>query len=124
MSVPDLINGLFEGSAGILLWWNVRRIWKDKKLRGVSLVPTAVFTAWGFWNLWYYPYLNQTLSFLAGILVVFANTTWVSLAVYYKFFYKKNTAIQRWHNKYVLGIINWYFSTDFPNFKKLKARLK
>lgn len=95
MSWQDLVNGLFEGGAGILLWWNVVRIVKDKKLRGVSLVPTAVFTAWGFWNLYYYPHLGQILSFFAGISVVVANTTWVALAVYYKFFYKKSPPPER-----------------------------
>lgn len=84
MDAADLINALFESSAGLFLWNNVRLLYKHKKVRGVSVLSTTVFTLWGYWNLYYYPYLNQWLSFLGGILVVFANTTWVYLALRYR----------------------------------------
>ena len=83
MLIQDLINGLFECSAGFLLWWNVRILLRDKKIRGISILPTAVFGLWGFWNLYYYPFLEQHLSFLGGLFVVAANTAWVILAIYY-----------------------------------------
>ena len=83
MNIPDLINGCFEISAGILLWLNVRKLLKDKQLRGITILPTLVFGLWGFWNLYYYPYLKQMISFVGGISVVAANTTWVILAIYY-----------------------------------------
>jgi hypothetical protein len=83
MNLPDLINGLFEGSGGFLLANNVRLLLKHKAVKGVSIVTTAIFSCWGFWNLFYYPHLKQWLSFSGGILVVIANTTWVVLAIYY-----------------------------------------
>ena len=86
----DLVNGLFEFCAGILLWWNVRMILRDKKIRGVSILPTFVFGLWGWWNLYYYPFLGQTLSFWGGIFVVTANTTWVALAIHYTLKEKKS----------------------------------
>jgi len=94
VTTQDLINAGFECSAGILLWMNVIKLYKDKVLRGVAITPTLVFTLWGYWNLYYYPHLNQTLSFLAGILVTIANTTWVVLAIHY---YKKgkNNAVRQ-----------------------------
>ena len=84
MTIPDLINGSFEAFGGVLLCMNIVRILKDKKVSGVSLVPVSFFTLWGCWNLFYYPHLNQWASFMGGILVVLANTTWVLLAIYYK----------------------------------------
>ena len=90
----DFVNGSFEFCAGLLLWWNVRIILKDKKIRGVSILPSAVFGLWGFWNLYYYPFLKQILSFLGGIFVVFANTTWVVLAIYYTLKEKKKVKIK------------------------------
>lgn len=83
MSLPDLINSMFEFASGILLLNNCRILFKDKKVREVSIFTTAVFAMWGYWNLYYYPHLNQMLSFCAGLLVVAANTLWVILAVYY-----------------------------------------
>jgi len=83
MQIPDLINGNFEFIAGILLWLNVFRVYRDKQIQGIHIFPTAFFALWGFWNLFYYPHLGQWLSFVGGIMVVVPNTIWVSLAVYY-----------------------------------------
>jgi hypothetical protein len=37
----------------------------------------------GFWNLFYYPHLDQWLSFAGGVLIVLANTVWIAMAVHY-----------------------------------------
>jgi hypothetical protein len=84
MNLPDLINGMFEMASGLFLWNNVRLLVRDRAIRGVSIVTTAVFSAWGFWNLFYYPHLGQWASFAGGINVVAANTAWVILAMRYR----------------------------------------
>jgi hypothetical protein len=84
MTLPDLINGGFELFGGALNWLNVRQILKDKQIKGVSVVPSAIFTTWGFWNLYYYPHLDQWASFTGGLIIVGANAAWVYLALKYK----------------------------------------
>ena len=84
MQIPDLINGSFECFGGTLLCINIYRLLRDKQVRGISLIPVIFFTLWGYWNLFYYPHLNQWVSFFGGILVVLANTMWVLMAIYYK----------------------------------------
>lgn len=84
VSIPDLINGLFEASAGFFVLAHCRRVIKDKLVKGVSIIATIFFTSWGFWNLYYYPYLDQWLSFIGGLFIVSANTLWVILMLYYK----------------------------------------
>jgi hypothetical protein len=79
----DTINALFEAGGAVLLWLNVRRLYSDKRLLGISLVPTIWYTTWGAWNLVYYYGLGQLASWVAGIGVFMANAVWVSLAVYY-----------------------------------------
>ena len=81
---PDIINGSFEFIAGFLLWNNVRVLHKDRQVRGVSILTTAFFSLWGFWNLIYYPFLGQWFSAIAGINVVAANSTWVILMIRFK----------------------------------------
>lgn len=81
---PDLINGLFEFFGGLFLFLNVKRLHKDKKLSGVSFVPTAFFTVWGYWNLYFYPTVGAMWSFYGGILVMVMNTTWIVMALYYR----------------------------------------
>ena len=83
MSTADLVNGLFETCGGLFILLNILRIRKDKKVTGVCIAPTAFFTVWGLWNLYYYPSLDQWMSFFGGLAVVTGNAVWVGLALYY-----------------------------------------
>lgn len=88
IQLGDLINGTFEMIGGFFLWSNVYRLYKDKTLRGINIEPVAFFSAWGYWNLYYYPSLDQWFSFIGGLNIVAANTVWVAQAVYYTYWYK------------------------------------
>lgn len=78
----DVINGLFELIGGCLLMLNVRRLWRDRKVVGVSLWPVVFYTAWGFWNLYFYPSVKAPWSFWGAITVVTANASWLLLYVW------------------------------------------
>ena len=80
---PDLINGLFELFGSVMLWKNVIQLYKDKQVRGVHWTATGFFAAWGYWNLFYYPHLDQWWSFAGGISIVIANTIWLFQMLYY-----------------------------------------
>lgn len=84
MTLPDLINGLFEFGGGLFLMGNVKKLYQDKQLRGVMWQPTLFFTTWGYWNCFYYPHLNQWLSFTGGLVIVCVNSVWVYLALKYR----------------------------------------
>jgi peptidoglycan biosynthesis protein MviN/MurJ (putative lipid II flippase) len=79
----DLVNGLFELFAGFFVLLHCRRLYIDKQVKGVSLIATIFFTSWGFWNLYYYPWLGQWLSFFGGLAIVSANALWIAMMVYY-----------------------------------------
>lgn len=83
VTIPDTINGAFEAFGGLMNLINVLRLYRDKGYRGISVLPTIFFTAWGFWNCAYYPILHQWCSFAGGLLIVAANAAWVSMALYY-----------------------------------------
>lgn len=80
---PDLINGVFETVGGLMCWMNVQKVLKDKSVAGVYWPIQAFFSAWGLWNLYYYPTLNQWASFVGGVFLVVGNTIWTVLAAYY-----------------------------------------
>jgi hypothetical protein len=80
---PDVVNGLFECVGGLLLWLNVRETYRAKGVRGVSAVPTVVFVAWGYWNLYFYPWANAWVSWVGGMVIVAANTVWLGQMVWY-----------------------------------------
>lgn len=86
--IPDFINGLFEILGGLFILLSCRRLRADKAVHGVSLLHIAFFNSWGFWNLGYYPSLGQWWSFVGGLGVVTANTTWLCMLIYYKWFYR------------------------------------
>lgn len=80
----DLINGLFELIGAAFILDHVRTLYRDKQVKGVSIVATVFFASWGFWNLYYYPSLGQWWSFLGGLAIVSANSLWIGMMIYYK----------------------------------------
>lgn len=81
---PDALNAVFEFVGGLMLWGNVRRLYRDKQTKGVSLLPTAFFTSWGLWNLYFYPAVGAPLSFFGGAFLAVANLTWLGQMAFYR----------------------------------------
>ena len=80
---PDIINGCFEGAGGFFIVLSVRKLYREKLVRGVSWMPVAFFSAWGYWNLFYYPALDQWISFAGGVSITVVNTIWLAQIAYY-----------------------------------------
>ena len=80
---PDMVNVLFELVGGLMLWGNVVRLYRDKMVRGVHWTYMSFFAIWGWWNLYYYPYLDQWWSFAGGVSLVVANSVWIAQLFYY-----------------------------------------
>jgi hypothetical protein len=85
VQIPDLVNGSFEFVGSLFLVINIMRLRRDKKVLGVSSLPVMFFTFWGIWNLYFYPYLHQTFSFIGGIGVVLVNSVWLAHVAYFKY---------------------------------------
>ncbi len=83
MSWPDLVNGALEASSSLFVLLSIRRLCRDKVVRGVSVVGVAFFALWAYWNLFYYPQLNQWASFYGSIGLAVADTVWFGQIVYY-----------------------------------------
>lgn len=78
---PDAINALFELVGSFMTWRNFVQLRRDRTVAGVYWPVTVFFSVWGLWNLWYYPALDQWLSFFAGIVLCAGNIAWVILAL-------------------------------------------
>jgi hypothetical protein len=81
--ILDAINGIFEILGAVIISLNIRRIRKDKEVRGFDWRVMGFFTLWGYWNLIYYPALGQIFSLVAGIGVVVMNSIYLFLILYY-----------------------------------------
>jgi ABC-type transport system involved in cytochrome c biogenesis permease subunit len=84
MITADLINGLFELMAGFFVLNHCRILHAHKQVRGVSLTSSGFFLLWGVWNMYYYPALNQPLSFYGGVFVVVANAFYLGMMLRYR----------------------------------------
>ena len=80
----DLTNAIFEGGMAFAIMPSVLKLYRDKLVRGIHWFHIAFPTAWGFWNLYYYPWLGQHASFWAGLAVVSVNVVYLSMMLYYK----------------------------------------
>lgn len=81
--ISDIVNGIFEIIGGLFILNHCRVLYKDKQVKGVSVLSTVVFTLWGFCNLYFYPSLNQMISFVGGVIMVIANTLYVGMLIHY-----------------------------------------
>lgn len=80
MTLPDLINGCFEGGASLAQIVNIRALLRHRAVRGISLPSTAFFNVWGVFNL-YYAHLNQGLSWYGSLCLSTTNAVWLGLAI-------------------------------------------
>lgn len=81
---PDMINGAFEFAGAIAILNHCRALFKAKSSDGISALSTGFFFAWGLWNLFYYPHLDQLWSTAGGIAIVSANLLWIGLILKYR----------------------------------------
>jgi hypothetical protein len=79
----DAVNGSFELVGGFAVLLHCWKLYKDKQIKGVSWLASLFFTLWGYWNLYYYPHLEQWLSLFGGTVIVAGNTMWVAMMLYY-----------------------------------------
>lgn len=79
----DAANALLETLGGFFVLGHCRAVWRDRQVKGVSVISTVFFLVWGVWNLYYYPSLGQWLSLAGGIFLTLANLLWVSLLIYF-----------------------------------------
>jgi hypothetical protein len=82
--IPDLVNGSFEAVGGVTTFFNCLRLYKDKEVKGVVWQLTIFYTVWAIWNMYYYPHLNQWLSFWGGLVIVLGNLIWITQVIYYR----------------------------------------
>jgi hypothetical protein len=105
----DQINGLFELIGSLFIFNHCWTLYKDKIVKGVSILSTVYFFSWGIWNLFFYPSLHQMWSFYGGLAIMAANTLWIAMMVYYKY---RNFDLFRWQKpdlpeKIIKWVMQW-----------------
>jgi hypothetical protein len=73
----DSVNAAFETFGAWSAWANVKRLRRDKEVKGVVWQFTIIWQLWGVWNIWYYYGLQQWYSWTAGMILCAGNTVWI-----------------------------------------------
>lgn len=82
--MADIINASFEFVGIIAVWLNIRAILRDRQVKGVSVLNVLFFSIWGFWNIYYYPSLEQFWSGVAAGLLAASNSFYFFLVMRFK----------------------------------------
>lgn len=80
----DGLNALVEGIGAAMVWWNVRALYRDKSLKGVTWQSQAYGLGWNAWHLIYYTSLDQWASFMGELAGASAVIAWLTLAYRYR----------------------------------------
>lgn len=79
----DFFNGIFQIFGTLFICRDIQLLLKHKTIKGKGVGSNLFFAVWGFWNLYYYPSLDQWFSFFGGLCIVIANMVWFSIAIHY-----------------------------------------
>jgi hypothetical protein len=79
----DWLNGVFELAGGAFILFSCIKLYRDKRVRGVSFIHVGYFTLWGYWNIHYYMNLGQWMSLIGSLSVTLINTIWLGMMIHY-----------------------------------------
>lgn len=79
----DLGNALFELAGGFFVAASIRKLYRDKRVAGISWAHVGFFTAWSWWNIYFYAKALQWLSLYGAYGLLVTNTAYLVLLVYY-----------------------------------------
>lgn len=82
--LPDIINATFEAAGSLFILNHCITLYRDKLVRGVSIISTAFFCLWGCWNAWFYLHLAQKFSWYAAMVLTLVNFVYIGMMIFYK----------------------------------------
>lgn len=82
--IPDTFNGLFEIGGALAIVPSIYEILDKREAKGIHWAHQLFFCSWGLWNLYYYPQLEQWMSFAGGVALVITNLFYTALVWKYK----------------------------------------
>ncbi len=86
LNIADTINSTFEVLGSLAILNNCVMLYQHKEVKGLSLKSVSFFYAWSMFNLYYFHSLNQPISTYAAISMFLADSIWMAMAIYYRFF--------------------------------------
>lgn len=83
MQIIDVINGTFETLGCLAVGLSIRQLLRDRRVQGYHWGSLLYFTSWGYWNIYYYPALDQWVSAVGATATALANTIYLGMIIYF-----------------------------------------
>lgn len=93
MQLPDIINACFEAGGSVFAFFSILKLYREKEVKGFSYWTSGFFSAFGYWNLYYYYHLQQWVSWGAAGFLGFMNMVWTLQAIYYSYLERTTTKL-------------------------------
>jgi hypothetical protein len=90
---PDAFNGTLESVGGLFIAMSVLKLHEEKQVRGVSWMHVGFFSCWGYWNIYYYAYLDQWFSWAGGLFLALTNSLWLFQILYYLWLERRSNVV-------------------------------
>lgn len=78
-----ILSMMFLACAAVLSF-HIVQLYKDKQVKGVSLIPTYVFIATNIFEVVYFYRLGDIMPTIGSAMMLVSNIIWLSMALYYK----------------------------------------
>lgn len=79
----DIIHSIFGIAIALFTCFNILKLYKDNKVKGVSIIFVIFLCVFNSWNIFYLFSLNQTFAAISGVLVLIVNSIWFGQMLYY-----------------------------------------
>ena len=64
--------------------WNIRLLWRDKRVVGISPLTVLFRSSANVWQAWFFFQMGEWAAFSAAVPATALNLAWVVLALYYQ----------------------------------------
>lgn len=85
MISAEQVLTVFFIACSAICWLNVRALYRDKTVKGVSIVPTCVFIATNIYEAWYFHHIHQFWAVFGSLSMLVVNLLWIILFLWYGF---------------------------------------
>ncbi len=82
--ILDQGTTFFELLVGAFQAYNCYVLYRDKAVKGASILAFMCYVAWNLFNLGFYSYLHLWWAFVGNLWLCWTNAVWVGLAIVYR----------------------------------------
>lgn len=77
----DMVNAVFQFGTAWFIGLSALALWRSRQLSGISPAQLLFFSAWGYWNLYFFWSLHLPLSLAGAAVAALSYSAWLTAYV-------------------------------------------